>query len=844
MTENSHDKRAEAPRGWRARTASWRSDMSHRAVAQRAAGSAFLIRVFNAGLGFVTQILFARWMGEYEYGIYAYTWVWVLLLGGISTLGIASVTQRFIPEYTEAGDRDGLRGFLVGAPLLVMGLALILALMGCLFLVSVGSPSTQVPVFLLVAALLCLPAYALSDLQDAIARSYNWINLALMPVYVFRPILIILLVAFMLALGLPANAVWVVAASVIAIVVTSFGQTAVLVARLKDVIRSGPRRYNPRHWMKVALPIFMIDGFYLSLTYIDVLILEHFATPEEVAVYYASTKVMALGALIYFAVSAATAHRFTEYAAAGNRKQLTTFLADSVRWTFWPTLVVVMGLIILGKPFLWLFGEVFTVGYILLPILGIGLLARASVGPCERLLSMLGEQNRTAMVYGGVFLFNLVMNFVLVPSFGMVGSAIATASALIAESALLFVLAKKRLGLHPFVFGGRAAAHILPPAEHLRVEERDAASMEGDTEAWRDLVVRAVEPNGFYDPDFALAAARHLPGGDRVRFILVWNGDQLDALVPVAPVRRRYILPLPLVSVWPAYAPLSTPLLDRDRGAAAFRVALDHLATRARSCLIPRVSDAGGAAQQMRQAIEARGCRLQTFDTHGRALLTIGGDPVGRIKDLVTSKKAKELARLRRRLAELGPIAIETASERTAVMDALERFLALEASGWKGRHGTALANDAGRSAFVREAFAALALRGRAEVVLMRVGDQDVAGGLVLRQSGRAFYFKTAYNEEAARFSPGMILSLALTGMFLADQRLVDVDSVADADHPMIDHLWRDRLPIADWMVELHPQDSFFDLTGLLEMLWRLARQASHRLRKRDEMPSEQQSAET
>ncbi|GGE27189.1 hypothetical protein GCM10007276_00420 [Agaricicola taiwanensis] len=833
MADTPQAGQAEAPpQGWRARTASWRADRSDRAVAQRAAGSAFLIRIFNAGLGFITQILFARWMGEYEYGIYAYAWVWVLLLGGLSTLGIASTTQRFVPEYTERNDASGLRGFLLGAPLLVITLASAITLIGCLLLWLFGSPSGQIPVLLLAAALLCLPAYALSDVQDAIARSYNWINLALMPVYVFRPVLILVLVAGMMVFSLPSSAAWVVAASAVAVVVCSFGQMAALLVRLKDRL-SGTRRYEPRRWLKVALPVFMIDGFYLSLTYTDVLILERFASPEDVAVYYAATKIMGLGALIYFAVSAATAHRFTEYAAAGETERLNSFIRDAVRWTFWPSVVVVLGLVVTGKPFLWLFGEAFTAGYILLPILGIGVIARASVGPCERLLSMLGEQNRAAAIYGGVFAFNLLLNIVLVPKFGMIGSATATSLALMLESGLLFWLAKRRLGLHSFVFAGRRPPiEVAPAAQDLRLEECDVRQVEAHLEAWRDLAVRAVEPNGFYDPDFALAAARHLTGSDKVRFLLVWNGPQLEALVPVKALTRRYIIPFPLTSVWPAYAPLSTPLLDRDRGAEAFRLALDHMAASgARACLIPRLSDAGAAAVQMTAALTASGRRVYRLDPHARALLSVGGDPVARIKDLVTAKKAKELARLRRRLADLGTISIDTASDRTGVMDALERFLTLEAAGWKGRRGTALANDPGRLAFVREAFAGLALRGRAEVVLMRAGDRDVAAGLVLRQSGRAFYFKTAYDEEAARYSPGVLLSLALTGIFLADPRLVDVDSVADADHPMIDHLWRDRLPIADWLVELRPADPAFDVARGLELGWRAARRAVLRLRK-------------
>ncbi len=826
------------PGGWRARAALWRRDTSDRAIAQRVAGSAFAIRVFNAGLGFMTQILFARWMGEFEYGIYAYVWVWVLLLGGLASLGIASTTQRFIPEYTERRDQDGLRGYLIGAPLMVTGAATLLALFGLGLLAVFGSPGADVSTVVLAIGLLCLPVFVLADVQDGIARSYNWIDIALVPVYVVRPVLIIVFVALIALSGLPPTAVWVVGASVLAIALISLGQTFSLVRRLWPRIEPGPRRYEPRQWLKVALPVFMIDGFYLFLTYTDVLVLQAFASPEEVAVYYAATKVMALAALIYFAVSAATAHRFTEYAAAGDRDKLAAFVRDAARWTFWPTLVMVTGLVVMGKPFLWLFGPAFTQGYILLPILGLGILARASVGPCERLLSMLGEQNRAALVYGGVFLFNLLLNLILVPRLGMIGSAWSTAMALMLESVLLFVIARKRLGLHSFAFGGHVKPASMPDIpSSFRIDELDVEAASAHLAAWRDLVVRAAEPNGFYDPDFALATARNLPERDRVRFVMVWGGADLLGMVPIIRGRRRYLVPFPLAEVWPAYAPLGTPLLDRDKGSDVFGAVLDHLAqSGARALLMPRFSEGGTASLLATAHLAARGRRFSRIEPHVRALLQIGGDPAERVRDTISPKKAKELARLRRRLEETGRIEIETATDPAGVGAALERFLALEAAGWKGKRGTALASAEGRAAFVREAFGKLAPRGRAEVVLMRVGDKDVAGALVVRQSGRAFYFKTAYDEEAARYSPGVLLSLALTGMFLADPRLVDVDSVADADHPMIDHLWRGRLPIADWLVELKPADPLFDVARMLELGWRGARRGVHAVRRRVRRP--------
>jgi O-antigen/teichoic acid export membrane protein len=106
-----------------------------------------------------------------------------------------------------------------------------------------------------------------------------------------------------------------------------------------------------------------------------------------------------------------------------------------------------------GWPLLWLFGSKFVSGYHLMFILAIGVLARASVGPGERLLNMLGEQRACTLVAGSAFLINIVLCFVLIPHYGVEGAAASTSFAFVFESILLFYVTRRRLGFHIFVFG-------------------------------------------------------------------------------------------------------------------------------------------------------------------------------------------------------------------------------------------------------------------------------------------------------------------------------------------------------------------------------------------------------
>jgi O-antigen/teichoic acid export membrane protein len=190
------------------------------------------------------------------------------------------------------------------------------------------------------------------------------------------------------------------------------------------------------------------------LTYVDIIALEHMRAPDDVAIYYAAARLLALVAFVYFAIAGATTHKFTQYHVAGDKERLAKFFAETIRWTFWPSLAACALILAFGKPLLWLFGASFESGYIVMFILAIGMLSRAAVGPAERLLNMLGERKQCATVYAIAFAINLALCVMLIPHFGIEGAAIATSTALVAESTMLYRIAKRRLGFHVFILGG------------------------------------------------------------------------------------------------------------------------------------------------------------------------------------------------------------------------------------------------------------------------------------------------------------------------------------------------------------------------------------------------------
>jgi O-antigen/teichoic acid export membrane protein len=140
---------------------------------------------------------------------------------------------------------------------------------------------------------------------------------------------------------------------------------------------------------------------------------------------------------------------------AGDKKRLASFFAETIRWTFWPSLAVCAVILAFGRPLLALFGADFERGYIVMFILAVGMLTRAAVGPAERLLNMLGERKQCAAVYAGAFAINLILCAILIPRLGIEGAAVSTSTALVVESIMLYVVAKRRLGFHVFILGNQ-----------------------------------------------------------------------------------------------------------------------------------------------------------------------------------------------------------------------------------------------------------------------------------------------------------------------------------------------------------------------------------------------------
>lgn len=328
--------------------------------------------------------------------------------------------------------------------------------------------------------------------------------------------------------------------------------------------------------------------------------------------------------------------------------------------------------------------------------------------------------------------------------------------------------------------------------------------------AWEQLAARAIEPNACYLPLWALPVAQHARGRGHALALTATDRatpDRLIGLMPVRWARQALSLPLPLLVSWNAYAPYAVPLLDRDDPVGAAGALIDAAkAAGARALLFQSMATEGPAFAAIADALAHRGLTPKVMRSYRRAGLDARGDGDALLRGALSAKKLKELRRQRHRLEDPGAVTFEAVSAPDRIGPALEAFLALEARSWKGERGTALVQHAGDAAFIRAAVPALAARGQFEIVALTRNGETLASGLILRDGGRAWFFKIAMDEREAKTSPGVQLTLDLTKHICADPAIAFADSSADGEHPMIDHVWRERIAIADVFVPLLPRD--------------------------------------
>jgi len=340
---------------------------------------------------------------------------------------------------------------------------------------------------------------------------------------------------------------------------------------------------------------------------------------------------------------------------------------------------------------------------------------------------------------------------------------------------------KARAGCHADV-----SVRLLTPADCAETQF---------TDRWAELTERASEPNPFFEPWFMQPSLDQFAQNNECSLLCVFSNDDLIGLMPIERSNNYYGNPVPHIRTW--HHPnifCCTPLIAAGFELAFWKALLswcDRNPGRAMFMHLPQLTTDGPVHSALEMALDRPERGSAIVESVTRAKLDSDLGPAEYFAQAMSTKKRKELRRQKNRLAEHGKLIVERTSGHERLEPWIADYLALEAAGWKGNAGSALACAPGTNSFFASALIGAAKAGRLERLSLLLGRRPIAMLANFITPPGVFSFKTTFDEEFSRYSPGLMLQVENLEL-LKHTDVMWADSCAAEGHTMIERIWREK----------------------------------------------------
>ena len=236
----------------------------------------------------------------------------------------------------------------------------------------------------------------------------------------------------------------------------------------------------------------------------------------------------------------------------------------------------------------------------------------------------------------------------------------------------------------------------------------------------------------------------------------------------------------------------------------------------------------GALEWKLRDLAEAAGFPCGLWSSLRSPYLPLPG-PYEKVEAQLDGKFRQNLRRRRRRLAEHGEVKyVQIAGKDARELDcALADFFVIEASGWKGRGGTAIAQRPELVGFYTQIARDAARRGALALGFLEVKGRRVAAHLSLLHAGRHYLLKLGYDESFHEHSPGQ----QLTSEAIRDscaRGLLEFDFLGPCMDWKLD--WEPLLRAHTWLTIFRPTRTGSLVHEARFTAWPVARAVARRIR--------------
>jgi hypothetical protein len=307
-----------------------------------------------------------------------------------------------------------------------------------------------------------------------------------------------------------------------------------------------------------------------------------------------------------------------------------------------------------------------------------------------------------------------------------------------------------------------------------------------------------------------LPALRALGADAGVECTLIWmqlapgDAPRLAGLFPFQRMRQIRGLPAQTLSSWCHDSfMLGTPLVRAETAPQCLVTLLDWLPADgggASAAEFRNLPGDGAFYSALADALCDRDATVMAAPPFTRALLRKAENAECYLQNSLSRGHRKAIRRKERRLQERGEVAHVALGPGDDPKRWIGDFLRLEASGWKGRRGSALACTVQGTQFASESLMGAHARNRLQIVGIDVDGRPITRCCNLLAGAGAYAYRTAYDEAYAHYSPGIMAEIDTIRAFHDLSEVQWMDSITDPDNATINRLWSDRRTIHSLVV--------------------------------------------
>jgi len=417
----------------------------------RAAGRVAASTVVGLGLSFAVGIAMARWLGAADFGSYAVAMSWLAILGTAGVLGVDLLLVRQLPAYAAASEDGLVNGLIAWANRVVLTGSVTIAVLALGVWAASGSSTAAGPVAGRLVVAVLIPVWALLRLQQATLRGLRHPALGLVPESVVAPILVLGFVGLAGVTGAFGASVDRALIGQLFAMAIALAVGVILVRRFAAASGAPTsRRRDHRTWLTTSTRMAAFSTLGMLNGRIGLVILGAVSAPQVVGPYAAAMRGSSFVSLALNVAVLAVAPAIARAYATDDRQSVERLSRQVTRFAVIGGIPLAAGLVLLGRPFLRLFGPGFDVAGEALTILVVGELVNVAAGPVATLLVMTGHERDAVLGLAASTVVTAVLTRILAPAWGIDGAAVAGTAGTILWNALLLWFVRRRLQISPF----------------------------------------------------------------------------------------------------------------------------------------------------------------------------------------------------------------------------------------------------------------------------------------------------------------------------------------------------------------------------------------------------------